>query len=352
MELHVGRPNIGSRELLHQLLDEILDSRVLTNNGPFVEILEGLVCDLTGAKHAIAVSNATRGLEIACRALNMEREVLVPSFTFVATPNALHWQRCRPVFVDTSPGKFTISPEEVERTLGMVRRVSGIVATHTFGQLCQVDKLQSISDAYNIPVVYDAAHCLGVPGVGTNGNAEVFSLHATKIANSFEGGVITTNDDDLAYTCRLMRNYGFTGYGETATYGINAKMSDVHAAMGVVSLSNLDDFIDWNKWVYGQYKMRLRDMIVDGEDGNYHYVVAMVDDAEGLAAHLHKRGVLVRRYFHPGCHNLIPYLGMYPSLSLPNTEELCRKVVCLPTGTSINEEDIERVCLEIEAYYG
>jgi len=313
-------------------------------------MLESMICDFTGAKHAIAVSNATRGLEIATRALDMDKGVIVPSFTFIATPNALLWQKSRPVFVDVSPGSFAIDPGQVEATI--TKRISGIVATHTFGYPCDVKRLGLIAEAYRVPIVYDAAHCIGVPGIGANGNAEVFSFHATKIANSFEGGVITTNDPDLAYTCRLMRNFGFSDYGETSTYGINAKMSEIHAAMGIVSLAALDDFIDHNKWVYEQYKMRLGDIVVDKEGGNYHYMVILVDDAESLTRHLRNRNILARRYFHPGCHRLVPYTLSDPDLSLPNTEELCEKVVCLPTGTSINEEDIERVCLEIDAHYG
>lgn len=346
-ELHVGKPNIGDRDLFYRMLDNILDSGRLTNDGPMVKTLESIFCDIVEVEHAIAVSNATRGIEIATRALNMDREVLMPSFTFIATPNALTWQRATPKFVDTLPNDYTIDPSEVERAIG--KRTSGIVAVHTFGKLCQARELRKIAGAYELPIVYDAAHALGCPGAARHGNASVFSLHATKVANSFEGGVITTNDPDLADTCRLMRNFGIVGYGETATLGINAKMSEVHAAMGIVSLISLDEWIEHNMWVWGQYRMRLGD-IVKPTGENYHYVVIEVENAEGLTHHLHKRNILARRYFHPGCHHQLPYSALDPDLALKNTEELCERVVCLPTGTSIGMEEVERVSLEVEAY--
>ena len=352
--LHVGRPNLGSEELFLALVDEIFTSRQLTNDGPLVKLFEARLSRFLQVEHVVAVANATLGLEILVHALNMTKDVIVPSFTFIATPNAVSWCGGRPVFADAAPGSFVVDPYHVEDLI--TSRTSGIIGVHTFGQPCDVKALGNIAERYNVPLIFDAAHALGCTHngqrLGGSGDAEVFSFHATKVINSFEGGAITTNDPNLATTCRQMRNFGITGYGQTANLGINAKMSEVHAAMGIVSLEKYDEIVRHNQAVWRMYRQGLDD--VDGvyliphhpdEQTNYHYVVLEVKEGrDTLWEYLHAHDILARRYFHPGCHRLVPYALSNPDLSLPRTEVLCDHLLCLPTGQDVTARDVERVC--------
>ncbi|HEX7488672.1 MAG TPA: aminotransferase class I/II-fold pyridoxal phosphate-dependent enzyme, partial [Anaeromyxobacteraceae bacterium] len=208
--LHVGQPNLGDREQLHRLLDGILDRRWLTNHGPLVTELEARLAKLMGVGHCIAMCNGTVALEIAIRALGLKGEVIVPSFTFVATAHALQWQEITPIFCDVDPRTHTLDPDRVERVISS--RTSGILGVHVWGRPCDVEGLSEVARRHRLALLFDAAHAFGVSRrgrmIGNFGDCEVFSFHATKFFNTFEGGAITTDDDDIARRCRLMRNFG------------------------------------------------------------------------------------------------------------------------------------------------
>ena len=210
-KLHVGKPNIGSRNKLMGRMNEMLERGWLTNNGPYVREFEQRISELTGAKHCIAMCNATIALEIAVRALGMSGEVIVPSFTFVATAHCLQWQEITPIFCDIDPETHSIDPNKIEQLI--TPRTTGIVAVHLWGKPCNIIELQKISKRHNLKLLFDASHALGVSSngvhVGNFGDAEVFSFHATKFVNCFEGGAIVTNNDDMAAKVRLMKNFGF-----------------------------------------------------------------------------------------------------------------------------------------------
>ena len=195
--LHVGRPNIGDRGRLLERIHDLLDRRWLTNNGPYVLEFERQLCQLTGAPHCIVTCNGTVALEIAIRAAGMSQEVIVPAFTFVATAHALQWQGITPVFCDVDPSTHNLDPESVERSI--TPRTTGILGVHLWGRACRVDELAEIARRHGLKLLFDAAHALGCTHrgrmVGGFGDAEVFSFHATKFVNSFEGGAIVTADD-------------------------------------------------------------------------------------------------------------------------------------------------------------
>lgn len=193
--------------------------------------------------------------------------------------------------------------------------------------------------------------------IGTFGNAEIFSFHATKYLNSFEGGAIVTNDDDLAVRVRLMRNYGFAGYDNVVSSGTNGKMTEVAAAMGLTSLESIGDFIDVNYRNYVRYKGNLADVpgismlsYDESEKCNYQYIILEIDDSASkinrnqIQSILWAENVLARRYFYPGCHRMAPYRSRQPALRLPHTEELAKQVLNLPNGTTVNVEDIDVIC--------
>lgn len=359
--LHVGRPNVGSRDGLFRRLNEILDRNWLTNDGPMVREFEQRLQDLTGAENCVAVCNATAGLQLLCHALNLTGEIILPSFTFAASAHAFLWQGVTPVFCDVKPGTFHLDVDLLESL--RTERTSAILGVHTWGQTCDVEAVTMFADTHNLKMIFDAAHSIGCEHegrpVGTFGNAEVFSFHATKCINSFEGGAITTNDNELAKRLRLMRNFGFQGNDNVVSIGINAKMSEVSAAMGNTSLDAYDEFVAHNRKNAEAFSGGLA--AVPGIDlfepqqttrHNWQYAVALVDEQrfgltrDELVAVLTAENVLARRYFYPGCHRIEPYRTMLQDAgnSLPHTESICRDVLVLPTGMQLDSSAATRIC--------
>ena len=359
--LHVGRPSLPDRSRFDQMIDQIWVTGVLSNNGPFVQQLEERFCELTGADHAVAVSNATLGLQLVARALDLEGEIILPSFTFIATPHAFRWEGLRPVFCDVDERTHTLDPVRVEELVG--EETCAIAGVHLWANVCATEELKRIARENALHLVYDAAHALGVESVagkvGSFGEAEVFSLHATKIANGFEGGVITTNSDVLAHQLRNLRNFGFAGYDDVRGLGTNAKMSEVSAAMALCSLEQLGESIAHNRHNLEQYRYGLTELggirlvePADPQSTNAQYVVLRVEAGEAgltrddLAAALWAEGIRARRYFHPGCHRADPYRWECADAGtrLPVTQRLCQEVLVLPTGPSIAESEVEAIC--------
>lgn len=361
-ELHVGRPNVGSTTEFLRLTAEMLERRWLTNNGPVVLELERRLAGRMGVKHCIAMCNGTIALEIALRAAGVTGEVIVPAYTFVATAHALQWQEITPVFCDVDPVTHTLDPGRVEALI--TPRTTAILAVHLWGRACDVEALQEIADRRGLKLMYDAAHAFGVSHHGTPvggfGDAEVFSFHATKFYNSFEGGAVTTNDDGLANTMRLMRNFGFSGLDQVSHVGTNGKMTEICAAMGLVNLDAISTFVSVNRSHAKRYAsglasvpgLRLFDPEPGSGDSNYQYVVVEVDEAlaglsrDQIVEALWVERVRARRYFYPGVHRMEPYRSYFPhaGLLLPVTEQLCETVMVLPTGTGLTSEDVDTVC--------
>lgn len=358
--LHVGYPNIGNREKLFQRINSILEQGWLTNNGRLVNEFEKRISEQVGVKHCIAVCNGTIALEIAVRALNMKGEVIVPSFTFVATAHCLQWQEITPVFCDINPHEYTIDPECIERLI--TPRTTGIIGVHLWGKPCNIERLTQIAKKNNLKLLFDASHAFGCTYkdamVGSSGNAEVFSFHATKFINTFEGGAITTNDDSLAEKIRLMKNFGFSGMDNVIYLGTNGKMNEVSAAMGLTSLESMNDFIEVNRQNYSAYLDQLEGIPgitlrkYDEQKNNYQYIVIDIDEnktgvtRDQLMRIFHAENVRARRYFYPGCHRMEPYRSYYPNanLLLNETEKASERLLCLPTGTAINSDHIKIIC--------
>jgi len=359
--MHVGRPNIGDPTALRQRLEVILDRRWLTNNGPYVEEFERRVADMLGVSHCIATCNATTALQIAARALGLRGEVIVPSFTFVGTVHALHWLGITPVFCDIDPLTHNIDPRRLEALI--TRRTTGLVCVHLWGRPCDVGSLNDIAKKHGLRLLFDAAHAVGCAlgnrMIGSFGDAEVLSFHATKIVNAFEGGAITTSDDAIASCARLLRNFGFVDEDVTASEGINGKMSEASAAMGLTSLDSLDAFIEANQQNYAAYARALADLpgvtllaYNQRQRHNHHYVVLEIDEESArisrdlLQRILRTENVLARRYFFPGCHRMEPYRTIDPDAgrALPQTEIVAGRVLQLPTGTAVGVDTIEEIC--------
>jgi dTDP-4-amino-4,6-dideoxygalactose transaminase len=358
--VHVGRPNIGSREAFVRLSGEMFDRRWLTNNGPLVQKLEQRIAERLGVKHCIAMCNGTIALEIAIRALSLEGEVIIPSYTFVATAHALHWQAITPVFADIDPETHNLDPDAVRRMI--TPRTSGIIGVHLWGRPAPVRALQQIADEHGLQLMFDTAHGFGCTfgnqHLGNFGRCEVLSFHATKVFNTFEGGAVVTNDDALAETMRLMRNFGFCGYDNVIHPGTNGKMPEVNAAMGLVNLDEIDGFIEVNRRNHECYAQHLKDLSgirllrYNPETmPNYQYIIAEVKPEfpatrDDIVDTLHAENVLARKYFWPGCHGMQPYRDLFPHarLMLPNTELVANRVIVLPNGSTTTFDDISLIC--------
>ena len=359
--LHVGRPNIGNREALLARINDMLDRRWLSNNGPLVQEFEKYISDFLGVKHVVAMCNATVALEIASRALNLHGEVIVPSYTFIATAHALQWQEITPVFCDIDPSTHNIDPAKIERLI--TPRTTGIIGVHVWGRGCDATAIEEIAERRNLKVMYDSSHGFacskGGQMLGNFGECEVFSFHATKFLNCFEGGAVVTNNDDLAEKMRLMRNFGFQGFDNVIYLGVNGKMSEVHAAMGLTNLEAVEDIIAVNRRNYETYRAGLADVpgiaVIDydpAERNNSQYVVIEVDpevcprNRDEIVEALHAENIIARKYFWPGCHKMEPYRSLQPNagLLLPETERIAARVIVLPTGQTVDEETVARVC--------
>jgi dTDP-4-amino-4,6-dideoxygalactose transaminase len=360
-KIHVGRPNIGNRNRLLERLNDLIDRKWLSNNGPYVQELEQRIAKILGVKHCIAMCNGTIALEILIRATELTGEVIVPSFTFIATAHALQWQEITPVFCDLDPKTHTIDPLQVERMI--TPRTSGIIGVHVWGQPCNIEALTKIARQHNLKLVFDASHAFGCSYqgrmIGNFGEAEVFSFHATKFVNAFEGGAVVTNNDELAAKIRLMKNFGFAGFDNVIYIGTNGKMNEASAAMGLTSLESIDEFISTNKSNYNEYQKQLADLpgismfrYEETERCNYQYIVLEIDESitkltqQQLLDILHAENVMARRYFYPGCHRMEPYRSYFPHarLLLPETEKLAERILILPTGTGVSLEDIRKIC--------
>jgi dTDP-4-amino-4,6-dideoxygalactose transaminase len=366
--LHVGRPNIGSRETFLRMAGEMFDRGWLSNNGPLVQEFERQVSAYHHVKHCVAICNGTIALEIAIRALGLSGEVIIPSFTFVATAHALSWQAITPVFADIDPATHNLDPDAVRRMI--TPQTTGIIGVHLWGRAAPVEALQQIAEENNLKLMFDAAHAFGCSRHGTMignfGECEVLSFHATKYFNTFEGGAILTNNDRLAEEMRLMRNFGFSGFDNVIHLGTNGKMIEVAAAMGLTNLEAINDVVAVNHKNYCAYRKALDGLngiqllvFDESEHNNFQYVIAEVSPGcratrDEIVSALHAENILARKYFWPGCHNMKSYRDLYPHAGrmLPNTRVVADSVLVLPTGMAVNQEAIEAITSVLRVLVG
>lgn len=359
--LHVGRPNVPDADAVLARVKHALDTRYLTAFGPYLREFERLTADVAGVRHCVAMCNATLALQVLARATGLTGEVIVPSFTFIASAHALHWEGITPVFCDIDETTGNIDPAHAERLI--TPRTTGILAVHLWGVPAPVDDLAALAERHGLTLLYDSAHAIGSSDrgrpVGGFGRAEVLSFHATKFVNSFEGGAVVTDDGGLAERLRAMHNYGRDDANEVRALGINGKLTEVAAAMGITSLEHIDALTAINREHHARYRDALADLpgvrLREGAPHqrlNHQYVVIEVDEHAGLSrdelvAVMQAERVLVRTHFDPGCHRSAPYAAdptRYAPLPLPHTEALSARVVSLPTGSAVNATEIERVC--------
>ncbi|MGH9684181.1 MAG: DegT/DnrJ/EryC1/StrS family aminotransferase [Candidatus Acidiferrales bacterium] len=336
----------------------ILESRQLTN-GKRVKHFEHAAADFLGVRHCIAVSSCTAGLLLVLRALNLRGEVILPSFTFHSTAHSVVWNGLKPVFADCDPQTFCIDPESVRSRLSP--QTSAILAVHLFGNPAPVRLLAEISNHRGVPVVYDAAHAYGSSAGGTRvgafGVAEVFSFSPTKVLVAGEGGLITTGDAVLAERLRAARNYGDSGSYDPELIGLNARMSEFHAALAVRGLDGVNERVTRRNEIRQRYEQRLQSVpglcfqcVLAGDRSACKDFSVIVDERQfgqsrdWLVDALQKENIQVRRYFWPPVHRQTLYREVWDSRPLPVTDYVSSRILSLPIYSSLEDEAVEKVC--------
>lgn len=356
--LPLVRPTIPGPEKIAAQVEGILSSGKLTN-GLFVRELEHAAAEYLGVKHCVAVSSCTAGLMLILRAAGVTGDVIIPSFTFSATAHAVQWNGLRPVCADIDEKSLTLAPQAVERAI--TDRTGAILAVHTYGTPCRVDELAELARRHGLRLFFDAAHAFGSRcndmAVGGFGDAEVFSLSPTKVLVAGEGGLITTNDDILAEGCRIGRDYGNPGDYNCIFVGLNARMSEVHAATGLASLGELETQVVKRNDLAAAYRRILGELpglafpeLPAGARSTYKDFTITVDPAEfgltadELATALAAENIDTRRYYVPPIHTMKAYISLGPSNGhLPITDKMASMVLTLPMFSTMTEDQAVRV---------
>ena len=337
---------------------QVLASRILTN-GSRVREFEDAAAAYLGVPHCVAVSSCTSGLLLTLRALELTGEVILPSFTFYATAHSVQWNGLKPVFADCEPDTFCISPDDVRRKL--TPRTAAILAVHMYGHPADAEALQQIAGERGIPLIYDAAHAFGsaIGGrrVGNFGAAEVFSFSPTKLLVAAEGGLVTTHDAALARKLRAGRNYGDAGNYDPEMSGLNARMSELHAALARLGLDGIDDRIARRNEIRQRYERRLGDLpglafqqIRPGYFSTCKDFSLLVDEAEFGAPRdwlydaLTLENIQVRRYFWPPVHRQKLYRELWDGSPLPVTNRVSDRILSLPIYSALSDATVDKVC--------
>jgi dTDP-4-amino-4,6-dideoxygalactose transaminase len=343
-------PNILNRDGFLRRVNEILDRRILTNDGPLVKELEAMIEQMFGVDHCVATVNGTMALELTLQAMDLRGEVIVPSFTFPASVNAIARMGLTPVFCDVEESTGLLDPRELRRLINS--STCAVMPVNLFGNVCNVGSIKEIAKEHKIRVIYDSAQAVGSKSegrwCGVFGDAEIFSLHATKFINGFEGGFVTTSDKQLAEKLRQLRNFGFDDNDDLVALGTNAKLSEIHAAMALTNFEQMNSILEMNHRNLDAYRsslpapLKLLEASLSPES-NHQYipVIAPHGTKQRLVEQLVKEGIIAKAYFRP-CH-LMKYYDD-GTVSLPATERLSERILCLPTGQLIDEAEIRRIC--------
>lgn len=347
----VTKPFLPALEDYQVYLKQIWERNWLTNNGPLVNELEIRLKEFLGVDHLLFLNNGTIALQIAIKALGLKGEIITTPFSYIATTSSIVWEGCVPVYVDIDPDTLNIDHTKIEQAI--TDKTSAILATHTYGNPCNIDFIQDIAEKYNLKVIYDAAHCFGTKykdkTVFDNGDISTASFHATKIYHSIEGGAVFTKDAELLKKMAYMRNFGHNGPEDFAELGINGKNSELHAAMGLVNLKHIDSIIANREQQYIRYNgwmkyLNLKSIkVTPGSKFNFSYFpvifekeAALLKATELLNANL----IYPRRYFFPTLNNL----RYVTQSSTPVCDDISRKVLCLPLYHQLSMEEIDFVC--------
>lgn len=351
MIIPVTKPFLPAEEDYQHYVREIWQRQWLTNNGPLVNDLELKLKEYLNLNHLLFLTNGTVALQIAIKALNLTGEIITTPFSYVATTSSIVWEQCVPRFVDIDEKTFNIDVTKIEDSI--TDKTSAILATHVFGNTCEIDAIASIAEKHKLKVIYDAAHCFGTKYNGKSvfefGDISTTSFHATKLFHTIEGGAVFTNNPHLLKKMALLRNFGHTSPVDFEGVGINAKNSEFHAAMGLCVLKHIEDICERRKKQWLFYREALKNMQVSflsitpgNVEYNYSYFPIVFQKEEDLLNSmdaLQLQNVYCRRYFYPSLNNL----DYVEKECCPVSESISSRVLCLPLFYDLSVEEQEMI---------
>ena len=348
----VTKPFLPPQQIYHSYLEGIWKRQWLTNMGPLASQLEMELKTFLDLKHLLFVTNGTVALQMAIKALDLKGEIITTPFSFVATTSSIVWEGCTPVFVDIDEQSLNIDADKIETAI--TKNTTAILATHVYGNPCDVEKIDQIAKKYNLKVIYDAAHAFGVEINGKSifefGDISTCSLHATKLYHSVEGGFVVTQNADLLKKLASIRNFGISGFDTFAELGLNGKNSEFHAAMGLANLKYIENIILKRQTLTTRYDDQLKSLKAyrpkwhqDSENKGAYY--PLVFESEELMLKIMERlkssEIGTRRYFFPSLASALPYLE---PKALQITDEVSKKVLCLPLFYDLTVEEVDLIC--------
>jgi dTDP-4-amino-4,6-dideoxygalactose transaminase len=356
----VTKPFLPPQQEYIKFLDGIWDRQWLTNNGPLVNDLELKLKEYLSVPHLLFLNNGTIALQIAIKALRLKGEIITTPFSYVATTSSIMWEGCKPVFVDINKQTFNIDPSKIEDAI--TEKTTAILATHVFGNPCEVESIQAIAGKHHLKVVYDAAHCFGTQYKGKSifqyGDISTTSFHATKLFHTVEGGAVFSSDSELIKEMALLRNFGHYGPEDFAAIGINGKNSEFHAAMGLANLKYADSILATRKRQCEYYTERLvhssieRIKIESNAVYNYAYYPILFENEQILlrvVKELNANRIFPRRYFYPSLNSVSIFNGQPMHVS----EDVSKRILCLPLYFELSDEEIgyiSRIILRTLSY--
>jgi dTDP-4-amino-4,6-dideoxygalactose transaminase len=349
--INVTKPFLPPKEDYLALVDEIWKRNWLTNNGPLVNELELQLKSYLGLEHLLFLSNGTIALQIAIKALKLKGDIITTPFSYVATTSSIVWENCNPVFVDIDEKSLNINPSLIESAI--TKNTSAILATHVYGNPCDIDAIEKVAKEHNLKVIYDAAHCFGTTYKGKSvfeyGDISTASFHATKLFHTIEGGAVFTKSPELTNIMAKLRNFGHEGPESFSHVGINGKNSEFHAAMGLANLKQIDSILSKRKEQQFLYFKKLENLDIrfvelnNKSSFNYAYLPIIFPTEEILleaVEALNNQYVYPRRYFYPSL-NTLHYVNNVPC---PVSEDISKRVLTLPLFHDLSNATIDMIC--------
>ncbi|MCL5027888.1 MAG: DegT/DnrJ/EryC1/StrS family aminotransferase [Bacteroidetes bacterium] len=350
--INVTKTYLPDKDKYKFYVDKIFDSGWLTNNGQLVQLLEKRLSEYLGVKNLILVANGTLALQVAYKLLNLKGDIVTTPFSFVATTSSMVWEGLNPVFSDINSNTFNVEETILENTI--TEKTSAIVPVHVFGNICNIEAIQKAANKYNLKVIYDAAHAFGVKyknkSIANYGDVVTFSFHSTKIFHTIEGGAIIIKDDSLFDKAKLMINFGIPGYDKISELGINCKMNEFQAAMGLCVLDDIEMILRNREKVYKRYfeafnkneKIKLQKLNTEATQ-NFSYFPIVFESEEILlkvVANLKLKEIYPRRYFYPSLESL-PYIKK--KFNMPVSTSISKRILCLPLYDSLKESEHDSI---------
>jgi dTDP-4-amino-4,6-dideoxygalactose transaminase len=353
--IYVTMPSLAPLDEYKEILQGVWERGILTHNGPLVQQFEKDLSETLSVKNLVAVSNGTIALQMAIKALELRGEIITTPFTWIATVSAIMWENCAPVFADIDPETLNINPEKIEEEI--TEKTVAIMPVHVFGNPCDIDSIEKLAKKYNLKVIYDAAHAVGSHyhdnSILEYGDISATSFHATKLLNTAEGGAVLTKNDELHEKLKRIRFFGHNDEKDIVVDGFNGKMTEVHAALGLANLKYYNQVLQdrKNKWYYYHERLSEIDSLsfqkLKYGEANYSYFPVIFESEENLLkveAVLKENNIFSRRYFYPSVNT---YKNILESSVLPISEDISKRVLCLPLYYKLSYEEIDFIIKEL-----